>query len=87
MISEAYREEQQKLHENPNYGVASVEFAPMVSDLINKVGITEMLDYGAGKGRLAKSLKVNHDLEVRHYDPAIPKWSKSPDTLRLFFYL
>jgi len=80
MISEEYRKEQEILHENPNYGVASTEFAPMVSEFINKVGITQMLDYGAGKGRLAKSLKVNHDLEVKHYDPARPEWSNKPDS-------
>ena len=35
MISQAYREEQERLHENPNYGVASIEYAPLVSQLIN----------------------------------------------------
>ena len=50
MISAAYRKEQETLHENPNYGVASIGYAPMVSNLINKIGVTEVLDYGAGKG-------------------------------------
>lgn len=83
MISEEYRKEQEKLHENPNYGVASVSFAPFVSNFINKMGISEMLDYGAGKGRLAKNLDVAHDVEVTHYDPAIPQWSKTPDSKQL----
>ena len=80
MISDEYRKEQELLHENPNYGVASKEYAPMVSAFINKVGITEMLDYGAGKGNLGKSIEVNHDVEIRQYDPARPEWSKSPDS-------
>jgi 2-polyprenyl-3-methyl-5-hydroxy-6-metoxy-1,4-benzoquinol methylase len=83
MISESYREEQARLHENDDYGVASTGYADFVSSFINQMGITEMLDYGAGKGRLAKSLKVNHDVEVRHYDPAIPEWSKKPDSAQL----
>lgn len=83
MISEAYREEMEKLHENPNFGVASIGYAPIVSDMINKLNITEMLDYGAGKGNLAKHLKVNHDVEVRHYEPAVKEWSKKPDSAQL----
>lgn len=83
MISEKYLNEQKRLHKNENYGVASVGHAPFVSNFINKAGITEMLDYGAGKGRLAKNLQVNHDVEVRHYDPAIPEWSKKPDSAQL----
>ena len=33
-ISPEYLAEQQKLHENPNYGVASLAFAPTVAALI-----------------------------------------------------
>jgi hypothetical protein len=80
VISEEYRKEQTLLHTNPDYGKASKQFAPIVSNFINKVGITEMLDYGAGKGNLAKSLTVDHDVAVKHYDPAIPEWSKKPDS-------
>ena len=29
LITEEYREMQRKLHENPNYGVASVGYAPL----------------------------------------------------------
>jgi len=83
MISEEYRKEQERLHLNPEYGVASVSFAPIVSEMINNIGITEVLDYGAGKGRLGKSLRVSPDVEVRHYDPAIPEWSDVPDSAQL----
>ena len=31
LISEEYRQMQQQLHENPSYGVASVEYAPLVA--------------------------------------------------------
>ena len=79
MISEEYREMQEELHQNPDYGVASVSYAPFVSSIINEMGVTDVLDYGAGKGRLAKNLNVNHSVEVYQYDPAIPEWSEIPD--------
>lgn len=78
LISEDYRQEQAKLHENPNYGVASVEFAPLVTHLINTLQISEMLDYGAGKGRLGQSIQPDRKLIIDHYDPAIPDWSETP---------
>ena len=52
LISDDYRRMQQELHKNPNYGVASVEYAPLVAQVMDAVGARELLDYGAGKGRL-----------------------------------
>jgi 2-polyprenyl-3-methyl-5-hydroxy-6-metoxy-1,4-benzoquinol methylase len=78
MISEAYREEQRKLHENPNYGVASVSYAPFVSNVINQINAKDVLDYGAGKGRLGENLAINHEYEMHHYDPAREAWSEAP---------
>jgi len=78
-ITEEYRKMQQELHASrPDYGVASVNFAPQVSQIINENNVTELLDYGAGKGRLAQSLKVNHNVRVQLYDPAVPEWSSTP---------
>lgn len=57
LISDEYREMQRKLHENPDYGVASVGYAPLVADVIRAVNATELLDYGAGKGRLGQTLR------------------------------
>jgi hypothetical protein len=80
LISEEYRRLQQELHRNPDYGVASVGYAPLVAEVINAHGITELLDYGAGKGRLGQALKqyVSSPLRIHHYDPAIPEWSEPP---------
>ena len=84
LISEAYREMQRKLHENPDYGMASVHYAPIVADIARVIGATELLDYGAGKGRLAQTLrdKFNLALRVHHYDPAMPEWSAPPAPCR-----
>jgi len=79
-ISAAYKAEQQRMHrELPNYGVASVEFAPRVSHLINSTGIDHILDYGAGKGRLGQSLEINHPATVTMYDPGIPGIDEPPE--------
>ena len=79
LISENYRKEQEELHQNPNYGVASVQFAPLVTNIINKLGVTELLDYGAGKGRLAENIRPDHKMEIELYDPARPEWSEAPN--------
>ena len=79
LISQAYREEQEKLHENPNYGVASVSFAPMVTNLINTLKVEEMLDYGAGKGRLAQNIEPDRKVLIELYDPAMPDYSDEPN--------
>ena len=80
LISEDYRKMQQQLHENPKYGMASVQFAPMVAQVIEATGANELLDYGAGKGRLGIALKqyIARPLPIHHYDPAIPAWSAPP---------
>lgn len=78
-ISAEYRAEQTKLHENPHYGVASVSYAPTVSSVINQLGMVEVLDYGCGKGRLAKALEVDHGVRVHHFDPAIPAFAGEPE--------
>jgi len=80
MISDEYRAMQQKLHENPAYGVASVHYAPLVAQVIETVGAQELLDYGAGKGRLGVALKqhIQRELKIHHYDPAIPEWATPP---------
>jgi len=84
LISEEYRELQRKLHENPEYGTASVGYAPLVAHIVRSVGAAELLDYGAGKGRLARTLreKFNLDLRVHHYDPAVEAWSAKPEPCR-----
>lgn len=80
LISEEYRRLQQQLHENPKYGVASITYAPLVADVMRHLGMTELLDYGAGKGRLGEALRQHFQepLTIHHYDPAVPEWASPP---------
>ena len=38
LITEEYRRAQQELHQNPNYGMASVEYAPLVAEVLEALG-------------------------------------------------
>jgi hypothetical protein len=81
LITDEYRALQERLHAtNPDYGVASTEFAPLVAEVLKQSRPAELLDYGAGKGRLAKALGalLPFPLRVRNYDPAIPEWAAVP---------
>ncbi|MGE5525327.1 MAG: methyltransferase domain-containing protein [Rhodospirillaceae bacterium] len=85
LITEEYRRMQQELHKNPEYGTASVGYAPLVAEVVKAHRVTELLDYGAGKGRLGQTLKqyFNIDVTIHHYDPAIPAWSAPPRPCQL----
>lgn len=75
-ISDDYLQQQQALHQNPDYGVASLGFAPLVQDIIAARKVKSISDYGAGKCNLQKALR---DLgagpfDYYPYDPAFPEY-------------
>ena len=79
LISESYRNEQQKMHEDPDYGTAAATYAETVSHIVNRMGVTHLLDYGCGHNTaLAKSLKLDHKIKYQAYDPGVPRFSKDP---------
>jgi len=77
-ITEEYKKMQQELHKNPNYGIASTHFAPIVAKIINELNIKTLSDYGAGKKNLFKFLvELGINLEAYYpYDPAFPEYGK-----------
>lgn len=85
LITEEYRRLQAELHENPEYGIASMNAAPLVAQVVNAIGATEVLDYGAGKGRLDEALRphLQHPVTIFHYDPARPEWAAPPAPAQL----
>ena len=56
-ITEDYRKMQQKLHENPNYGVASISFAPLVAKVIEAYKVSNPAKYEIKKEALEAQLK------------------------------
>ena len=77
-ISVDYLEQQRKLHENPNYGVASLSFAPIVADVMRQTGCKSVSDYGAGKRRLLEGLRQSgvEPTPYLPYDPVFPEYGE-----------
>ena len=72
------------MHSAGNYGTASLAWGEFVSELIDRTGVTTLLDYGCGSQRnLTKVLEVDHDVTYQGYDPAVPAFSDDPDPAQL----
>lgn len=75
LISTAYRELNRKLHEtNMFYGVGGGKHAGTVKKLKEAIKAESILDYGCGRGMLAKELPF----PIWEYDPAIPGKDRLP---------
>jgi hypothetical protein len=77
-ISSEYLQQQKMLHENPNYGVASLSFAPIVADFIRQTGVQSVSDYGAGKKNLLIGLQRHGINQIEYYpfDPAFEEYGE-----------
>ena len=80
-ISEEYLSLQRELHLNPNYGVASLAFAPAVKKIFEDAKFKSISDYGAGKKNLEKKLL---ELGLKNfsyfpYDPAFPEYGPAKE--------
>lgn len=77
LISDAYLAAQQQMHrEMPHYGVSGQKYTAQVAELAEILGVSEILDYGAGKETLREGLP---QYTVRGYDPALDWLSQPPD--------
>jgi hypothetical protein len=73
-ISDEYLALQKKLHERFDYGASGALRAKAVHRLVESLGTRSVLDYGCGKGLLAKELPF----PIWEYDPAIPGKDERP---------
>lgn len=79
LFSPQHIESQKEVHRQcPAYGVASLVFAPMVSELVNANKVKTLLDYGSGLGHVPGNLELNDTLDVQLYDPAIDQFAEAP---------
>jgi hypothetical protein len=70
LISDAYKEQQRHLHETTEYGTMGQYCGGIVSQIIEKLQITHLLDYGCGRRMgLLKNLKASGKLTYQGYDP------------------
>lgn len=79
LISAAYKAEQEALHATGTYGTASIEYAPLVTEIVNSLQVTHLLDYGCGSLlNLYKHIKPGHKLTYQAYDAGVEEYSESP---------
>jgi hypothetical protein len=52
---------------DPSYGCSALSYISLVRDLYTEIGARTLLDYGCGKGMLARNI----DFPIWEYDPAI----------------
>jgi hypothetical protein len=79
LISETYQRQQQEMHARYIYGTASKQYAPQVTEIINRLQVRRLLDYGCGKHvNLRRSIQPDHQLEYQGYDPAVPEMAGLP---------
>jgi hypothetical protein len=66
-----------------DYGTASIQYAPMVAKFINQYGISDLLDYGAGKLNLIKTISkdklVDRKFSYCPYEPSNPQYADKPE--------
>lgn len=75
LITPEYAELNRKLHvENMAYGVGGERHAQTVLKLCESLQTKNALDYGSGKGRLARALPF----QIAEYDPAVPGKETQP---------
>lgn len=75
LISKEYIDLNHRLHQDtPSYGMGGSKHKDTVIKLSTQLKTTSILDYGCGKGMLAKSLPF----PIWEYDPAIPEKSAPP---------
>ena len=77
-ISKGYLNLQTKLHQDPNYGIASIKMAPAVKKIFEDSKFNSISDYGAGKKNLQKALDDLGLKEFKYfpYDPVFPDYGK-----------
>jgi hypothetical protein len=73
-ISEGYLSQQQALHAAGQYGCSGHKYAELVTQLAERIGTSDILDYGCGQRTLERAL----GFLIRNYDPAIPEFAEVP---------
>lgn len=59
------------------------QFAPLITEIIDRLKLTELLDYGCGNGDLVAHLKPGHALTIQRYDPALDEYAGEPVPMQM----
>lgn len=79
LISPEYAAQQQYLHEHTLYGTASKKYAPLVTQIIDRLELDHVLDYGCGaKMNLMRAMTPRRPVRYQGYDPGVPDLADAP---------
>lgn len=83
LISESYRAQNQSLHESGVFGTVAKAYAPLVAQVVNKLEVQHVLDYGCGSNvslmkAIADKKMVGHAFKYQAYDPCVPQYAAPP---------
>ena len=79
LCTEEYRKQQEALHAKGGYGVMGERYGSMVSQIVDRLQIDHVLDYGCGKNlSLTKTLKPRKPYRYQAYDIGVPEYSGDP---------
>lgn len=77
---ENYIQQYQELHvQNKEFGTSSIYLWKYIKKYIQKFHPKTVLDYGCGKGLLAKKIQKELNIKCYCYDVAIPQFNQLPD--------
>lgn len=81
LITPEYKKQQEQMHASmPGYGTTGEKYGETVSEIVNMMGIQEVLDYGCGHNRsLMRTFKPAHEVKVQCYDPGVPEYADPPE--------
>lgn len=72
------KEQRDRLYRVEDYSLGTLFIAEALTDFIHQNQFQDILDYGAGLGRAANFLELEHSVQYFPYDPAIEEFSKLP---------
>lgn len=76
LISDEYRKQNQDMHKDHGmFGNGGSVWAGPLTEVCERYKTQDVLDYGCGKGSLAKAMKF----KIREYDPAVPGKDSPPE--------
>lgn len=84
LLSEEYRRVLEIEHSRSEWGVTGWGHAPAVHKIMQAQGLTTLLDYGSGFGRLGHWFAKNAGhIDLREYEPGIPKRAGAPQAAQM----
>ena len=85
LLSEEYRRVLETEHSTTEWGVVGWKQAPQIHQLITDHQIQTLLDYGAGRGSLGHwfAKHAPHLVDLREYEPGIPRLASDPKSAEL----